>query len=134
MKRLGRDGRPPFSHTQLGCRNVSNMASQAVSSPGDLLRARTDAFGREPHVPAAISLGASTRVLVFAPNLDVVVGEADRLPSDGLRGELYPGDGAGRCPETGPDGEKRMFHSLRHTFAKRGAREWRADHAREPLS
>jgi hypothetical protein len=53
-------------------------------------------------VPAAISLGASTRVLVFAPNLDVVVGEADPLPSDGLRGELYPGDGAGRCPETGP--------------------------------
>lgn len=36
-----------------------------------------------------------------------------------LRRELYPAMEAAGIPRVGPTGEKRTFHSLRHTFAKR---------------
>lgn len=36
-----------------------------------------------------------------------------------LRRELYPAMVAAGIPREGPTGEKRTFHSLRHTFAKR---------------
>jgi integrase len=36
-----------------------------------------------------------------------------------LRRELYPAMVRAEIPREGPTGEKRTFHSLRHTFAKR---------------
>jgi integrase len=35
-----------------------------------------------------------------------------------LRRELYPAMERGGIPRIGPTGEKRTFHSLRHTFAR----------------
>jgi integrase len=40
-------------------------------------------------------------------------------PTTVLRRELYPAMAAAEIPRVGPTGEKRTFHSLRHTFAKR---------------
>jgi integrase len=36
-----------------------------------------------------------------------------------LRRELYPAMKRAGIPRVGPTGEKRTFHSLRHTYAKR---------------
>ncbi|MGH3004714.1 MAG: tyrosine-type recombinase/integrase [Gaiellaceae bacterium] len=41
------------------------------------------------------------------------------VPATILRRELYPAMARAGVPRTGPTGEKRTFHSLRHTFAKR---------------
>jgi len=52
----------------------------------DVVRALTEAFGEEPSKPSEPSLGGGVRAHAywsFAPNLEVVVGDADRLPSDG---------------------------------------------------
>jgi integrase len=40
-------------------------------------------------------------------------------PETVLRRELYPAMEAAEVPRVGPTGEKRTFHSFRHTFAKR---------------
>ena len=40
-------------------------------------------------------------------------------PSTLLKRELYPAMEMAEVPRVGPTGEKRTFHSLRHTFAKR---------------
>jgi integrase len=40
-------------------------------------------------------------------------------PSTILRRELYPAMVRANVPRVGPTGEKRTFHSFRHTFAKR---------------
>jgi hypothetical protein len=40
-------------------------------------------------------------------------------PSTVLKRELYPAMEAADVPRVGPTGEKRTFHSFRHTFAKR---------------
>jgi integrase len=40
-------------------------------------------------------------------------------PTTVLRRELYPALKRAEVPRVGPTGEKRTFHSLRHTFAKR---------------
>jgi integrase len=40
-------------------------------------------------------------------------------PSTVLKRELYPAMEMAEVPRVGPTGEKRTFHSLRHTFAKR---------------
>jgi integrase len=39
-------------------------------------------------------------------------------PTTVLRRELYPAMAAANVPRVGPTGEKRTFHSLRHTYAK----------------
>lgn len=41
------------------------------------------------------------------------------VPTTILKRELYPAMERARIPRTGPTGQKRTFHSLRHTFAKR---------------
>lgn len=41
------------------------------------------------------------------------------VPSTILRRELYPAMSRAGIPRQGPTGEKRTFHSFRHTFAKR---------------
>jgi integrase len=41
------------------------------------------------------------------------------VPTTILRRELYPAMEQAGVPRVGPTGEKRTFHSLRHTFAKR---------------
>ena len=41
------------------------------------------------------------------------------VPTTILRRELYPAMERAGVPRVGPTGEKRTFHSLRHTFAKR---------------
>jgi len=51
----------------------------------DVVRALTEAFGEEPSTPFEPGLGGGVRAHAywsFAPNLEVVVGDADRLPSD----------------------------------------------------
>jgi integrase len=40
-------------------------------------------------------------------------------PTTVLRRELYPAMKAAEIPRVGPTGEKRTFHSFRHTYAKR---------------
>lgn len=42
-----------------------------------------------------------------------------------LEGELYPAMERAGVPRLGPTGEKRTFHSFRHTFAKRALEEGR---------
>ena len=46
-------------------------------------------------------------------------GLAFMTPSVLLRRQLYPAMARGSIPRVGPTQEKRTFHSLRHTFAKR---------------
>jgi integrase len=41
------------------------------------------------------------------------------VPTTILRRELYPAMARAKVPRVGPTGEKRTFHSFRHTFAKR---------------
>jgi integrase len=41
------------------------------------------------------------------------------VPTTVLRRELYPGMKRAGIQRVGPTGEKRTFHSFRHTFAKR---------------
>ena len=56
------------------------------------------------------------------PGDDAIVFPGDRgylAPSTILRRELYPAMERAKIPREGPTGEKRTFHSLRHTFAKR---------------
>jgi hypothetical protein len=51
----------------------------------DVVDLLTEAFEEEPHVPAEAELGTGIRATAywsFAPNLEVVVAEADRAPAD----------------------------------------------------
>lgn len=53
-------------------------------------------------------------------------GSGYMVPTTILRRELYPAMKRAGVPRVGPTGEKRTFHSFRHTYAKRALENGRA--------
>ena len=65
---------------------VDTATSEGDALTPDLIRILANAFGHEPSTPAAPDLGggvAARALWSFAPSLEVVVGKAEKLPSDG---------------------------------------------------
>jgi hypothetical protein len=59
---------------------------ESSSTKPELIRALAEAFGQEASTPAERTLGGGVKATAywsFAPSLEIVVGEANRLPSDG---------------------------------------------------